>query len=145
MAYTIMGNNPITRAGSRPAGNTYIEKLVVSPGRGILKQVLVYIATTGGTLKIKIFRDDGSNYLFRGESSVTVAAGLNTVSVWIPVEKGDLIGFYSSAATPAADSSGGSDAYKSGDITSDSLKTTWTATVNLSSIQGNVFALGRMV
>lgn len=80
-----------------------------------------------GTLKLKIFRDDGTNFVFVGESSSeTISQGLNTFSANISVVAGDLIALYHSGFN--IDSNFGSTEvwHKSGDITSNSVKSGWT-------------------
>jgi len=139
MAYGILGNSPINRASTNYT-YSFIELLVPSSHRGILKEAEVYIAIAG-TIKIKIFRDDGTNYLFIGEKSVSVGTGLNTISCWIPVEKGDLIGFYLSGGGQIdAATSGGNAPYHAGDVTTNTLKSTWAAQAYIHSIQGKIFA-----
>ena len=65
--------------------------------RGVVKEFDVWVAVSAGSpqIKVKIFRDDGTNYVFIGETPLTtVVQGYNLIRAFIPVEKGDYIGIY---------------------------------------------------
>jgi len=143
MGYQIIGSSLIGRADTWQYAYTAIDKMVPSPGRGIMKSASLYMVA-GGNVKVKVFRDDGTHYIFIGETPVTtVGTGIVTIPAWIPVEKGDLIAYYgvTSPAYPYRDDSGGNAAYISGDITSTLAKTSWSATANIIlSVQGFIFS-----
>lgn len=100
---------------------------------GTIYQWCIYIGLTGGqtySAKLKIFRDDGTNFNFVGESSLeSCSNGLNTFNTSIVVQAGDLVGIYqtrSYAADGVNVATSGTYAYgKDGDITSNSTKATW--------------------
>ncbi len=141
MGYATVGNAAIDRATIATAGSTYIDTTVSSPIRGIIKVLNVFSAGVG-VIKPKVFRDDGTNWLFIAEgANLTLATGLNTFGVWLPCEKGDYIGFYADTAN-ALDTAGtgGTDSKKAGDITANSLKSGWTDATDLFSINGTVFS-----
>ena len=140
MAYRTCGNEAIDRPTSHGGGLTQIELLVPISNRGILKEVSVY--TTGGAaFKIKVFRDDGVNYVFVGEQSVTAAgAGLSVFGTWIAVEVGDLIGFYILAANVIDSTNpGGVMKTKAGDVTTTTAKAGWADGAHITSLFGKVF------
>jgi len=139
MAYGLVGNSAINRASSRPVDYTYIDREVPSPNRGIIREVSIYVENAG-TFKIKSFMDDGTNYVFLGEfTTASLSTGLNTISLSIPIEIGGFIGHYSADGRLDAAISGGAYSFQSGDITTTTLKTDWTAGAYISSIQGKVF------
>lgn len=142
MAYTLMGNNPIDRGSQSGTGETDIDLCTPAVSRGVLKSVTVWIGTSGGSIKVKVFRDDGTNYVFVGESAaVSVGAtGLLTIPCWIPgVEVGDLIGCYMSTCKIDQDGTGTGKAWKSGDVTTTTLKSGWSSGATTISEQGMVF------
>lgn len=142
MAIALMGNDPSLRASVNSATFTRIAKIVTAPIRGILKSYSIYWGAAGTGIKIKIFRDDGTNYLFIGETpAVALATGLFALPAWISVEKGDYIAVYWATGTlyTTDDTTDNGHWYKAGDVTSDSLKTGWTSVKGTMSIQGNIF------
>ncbi len=141
MGYATVGNAAIDRATIATAGSTYIDTTVSSPIRGIIKKINVYCAGAG-TIQPRVFHDDGTNWVFvSGTASLTVASGLNTFDVWLPIEKGDYIGFYAETNNVLdTGSSGGTDSKKAGDISGSSAKNTWTDATDLFSINGTVFS-----
>jgi hypothetical protein len=141
MSYTIIGNSLIARANSSPGTSTYISAEVPATSRGILKVGYVYLVT-GGPTKVKIFRDDGTNFIFIGESGFVTgaSAAIVTIPAFIPVEKGDLIAVYMSSGSVQRDLSGSNCWSKAGDIVATSLKSGWSnSTAVLNSTQGYVF------
>ena len=114
---TAMGYTCIMTAAGAPATIT-----------GYLQTVNIRISY-GVTIKIKIFRDDGTNYLFIGEQSYAASAGLNSnivISPKINVKIGDLIAVYYTGVNLIIDGGTAGGIYrKSGDITTDSLKSGW--------------------
>lgn len=146
MAYTTFGW-PAVAGTADAAPYTIITTDNPALTRGILKRTQVYISANSNGCKIKIFRDDGTNYLFVGESPATnLLAGLNDVPMWVPVEKGDLIALYSpnsGAGTHADISNAGQSPgcyYRAGDITSNSAKNTWSSLSYKLHIQGYAFS-----
>jgi len=99
------------------------------PGRGTVKLLTVWAGGVGA-MKVKIFRDDGTNYVFLGEYSFTSAAGINTIPAWIPVEKGDLIALYHNTVFSLIRYEAGNPGditYQAGDITTTTAKTAWSS------------------
>ena len=142
MAYGKIGNSPIDRPATDNSGWTYLDLNVVAQIRGILKSIEVYVAIAVSGLKVKIFRDDGTNYVFIGETAaIALAVGLQTIPVWIPVEKGDLIGWFHSAGALDWTDTGGIAKYytASGDVTITTLKTAWSNTTVITSVEGKIF------
>lgn len=113
---------------------------------GELYKLDIYLEKSGGTQKIKIFRDDGTNYLYVGGVSLTgLSAGLNSnvvVSPAIKVKIGDYIGFYDNSSVGVGgvrvSNSASSIMNKAGDITTDSVKTDWAAANYKASILGYI-------
>ena len=94
----------------------------------MLTKAFAYCQGTMSGIKIKIFRDDGTNYNFIGEVSFNSSAGINEVPMNISVQIDDLIGYYNPGGVHGIyrDSSGGSSVKQSGDITTNTLKSAWT-------------------
>ena len=126
-------------------GLTTIMNQSIVDSNGTLKRWCIYVAGTAGTAKLKVFRDDGTNYIFVGESSTeTVALGLNANLVCnIAVQAGDILAVYltgtgirtkykSTTSLPWGLIS------KSGDIIADSLKTTWNTFVPNNGLQHSI-------
>ncbi|MCK5217718.1 MAG: hypothetical protein KAJ93_08010 [Methanosarcinales archaeon] len=116
-------------------GYTSILNQSIIDANGTLKSWCVYIAESDGSAKLKVFRDDGTNYVFVGESdllSVTLGAN-NDLSCDIAVQSGDILGIYMTSSmrtkytyttsTPYAY------IYKSGDVSTTSLKTSWSTSM----------------
>lgn len=98
------------------------------PLTGIIHTWCVYKTTAGSvSMKMKIFRNDGTNWNYISQSSLeTVVQGLNSFSTNISVQINDYIAFYISADCPIdSESSQLTHWYKSGDITSNSLISSW--------------------
>lgn len=126
MAYAMIGNTPSVKT-AQDTGYTHMDNTVLAGCSGTLKEVTFYCHAVG-TLKVKIFRDDGTNFLFIGEFSMTTASGLNDrVPVYIPgVMAGDHIAWYSASANVIPDSEAvGHRYYKANDVTTSSAKATW--------------------
>lgn len=143
MAYGFIGNSPIDRASISNSGHTYLDLNFPALCRGIIKSFSVYApnATTG--FRVKVFRDDGTNYLFIGESPVyTLAAGLNSdLRCWIPVEKGDYFGMYHvTNSIDQADTGGVAKYYLSTNVVFNTLKSAWGNTTIIMSFQGKIFS-----
>jgi len=114
-----------------------------APGRGIMKSWSMYSASAGPyNVKVKVFRDDGTNYVFIGEGPVqSVSGGLNAdLPCWIQVEKGDLIAIYISGTynIEMTSETGGRATY-SGDVTSTLPKSSWTLSDYSLALQGKIF------
>ena len=128
MAGTIGGttSNVTTTTGNK----TVLLKYAGSPATvsGLLYRISVYM-DSAATIKVKVFRDDGTNYNFIGEDSFAASAGLNSnIDINdITVQAGDLIALFVPNGTNFTINGGSTNAclYKNGDITTDSLKTSW--------------------
>jgi hypothetical protein len=129
------------------SGNTTILNQSIVDSNGTLQRWCIFVGGTAGTAKLKVFRDDGTNYIFVGESTTkTVALGLNANLVCnITVQTGDILAIYltgsgirtkykSTSSLPWGLIS------KSGDITTDSLKTTWNTFIPTSGQQHSILA-----
>jgi hypothetical protein len=137
----LFGANPIARGNYQGPGYTFIEVVNSSAFRGMMKFWSVYMNNDQvDGAKVKVFRDDGTNYVFIGESAgVHVNAHLNSNLVCaIPVQIGDLIGAYIYEEIECGSTANGIK-YKAGDITANSLKSGWSSTVGPLSVQGTVF------
>ena len=143
MAYGLIGNTPSDRPAGTNSGWTYMDLNVVAPARGILKSFTIYVATNVVGLKIKIFRDDGTNYVFIGETvAQNLDAGLHSdLPCWIPVERGDLIALYHTEGSIDWTATGGTAKYYTlgGDVVTTTLKTAWSNTTVIMSLQGRIF------
>jgi hypothetical protein len=103
--------------------------------RGVVKEfdVWVYVSGDAPSVKMKVFRDDGTNWVFIGQTPLTaVVNGYNLIRAFIPVEYGDYIGVYYNNLyiRGRTDGSGDSGAcvYRSGDVTLTYAKSTWNNT-----------------
>ncbi len=135
----IFGNDCIVRASSLGEnGSTVLDLNNPLSEYGTLTQVCVYVENNTGTDmgKVKVFRTNGDYYDFVGESSSqSIVNGTNTFSgLSIQVQTGDLIAFYGigTGVWPndgnvyiRATTSGGSYVSKSGDVTTNTLKSGW--------------------
>lgn len=102
---------------------------------GVITEVSYY-ARLDGDIRIKVFRDDGTNYLliYTDGSGRAVTTGLNNITgLSIAVQAGDFLGFYFETNETGAHFDAGNTcafnatAYKGGDVTADSAKATWAA------------------
>ncbi len=84
-------------------GLTLISGVVTERCRqdGFIRQVIAYVRSTGATgrcFKFKVFRHNGVNYDFIGESEQIVPSGINTqtfnLSQPIPCRPGDVFGVW---------------------------------------------------
>lgn len=94
---------------------------------------------------IKIFRDDGTNYLYIGGESFSLVSGLNSDVPFITpidVKVGDFIAFYANDiyGIKISGSTNGM-VNKSGNITSNSLKSGWATVSYKASILGYISPL----
>ncbi len=127
-------------AGYGYAGWTHILASYPAQARGIMRTFGINIRTTGN-FKIKIFRDDGTNYVFITEKSFYLVAGDHIEEAWgIAIEKNDLIGHYSADGTHWA---GYVDSvYKSGDIVTTTPKSGWSYPSYRAQLLGHIFGKG---
>lgn len=116
--------------GTSPAGlgtnltviqNNGVDRIIQD---GYIRQVVIqfYSATTGGTCKVKVFRINGANWDFVGESEVlTVPTGATTQTYTlaqpIPCQPGDVVGWWGGAGVYAGQIVGKNIRYAAGDIT----------------------------
>jgi hypothetical protein len=139
MAYTECGNPALDKPTWMDGTSTWIilDNPITSPG--VLKEFVAFI-TTSVAGKIKIFRDDGANYVFIGEASFSApGVGLRTLSTLVPgAEIGDLIGFFG-PNIDGEDGSGGLGMYKAGDITTTTAKATWASLGRRGLLTGRIF------
>lgn len=92
----------------------------------VLTKGFAYCHSSLANCKIKVFRDDGTNYNFVGEVLFNTSSGTNTIPMNISIQSGDLIGYYCPNTLGVAyDTSAGTSVYQSGDITTNTLKTSW--------------------
>lgn len=120
-----LGNPPTAFGGN--IGKTEISVNATVSGNGTLTTWGIY---AGGQAdrKLKIFRDDGTNYIFITETGlVNVPAGYTVgLSCNIAVINGDLIGVYSTNFQGQWSGTSGKEV--TGDMTSSTLKTNWSNT-----------------
>jgi len=133
MAIVIAGSDPTNRTNIAAGGFTNIilsgQDFSSTPSiRGVIKSFDSYLAAAG-TFKIKVFYDDGTNYVFIGESETTASLGTGLTSgipIWLPIERSYLIGWYS--ATGDVDSGAVAGLVRqAGDITTTTTKASWGA------------------
>ena len=136
----LFGSAPISRGNYQGVGYTFLDAVATSAYRGMMKLWSVYMNNDVGVAKVKVFRDDGTNYVFIGESAaLNVVAHSNTGLICaIPVQIGDLIGIYVNEEVECGVTANGIK-YKAGDITANSLKSGWSSTVGPLSVQGTVY------
>lgn len=129
-----IGGGCSTRSSDVVLGQvTHIFPFYSFPSNGVVTQACEYTRYSNITAwKIKIFRDDGTNFNLVGESSLTSAGGgTNTITgLNIAVQAGDIIGVYLQGSGSMIDATDGSSTgyYKSGD-NGTSAKSGW-ASVN---------------
>jgi hypothetical protein len=145
MAMGYFGNDLIDRSTYQGV-NGYTVIVLDNPAaiRGVCKKWGMYM-TENGNMKFKIFRDDGTNYVFIGETTlISMSLGLDDDhNCWIPVEKGDFVGYYQSCIHgPDCTPNEGSCVYKSGDITTTTLKSGWSSPspAKRVSVRGKIFS-----
>ncbi len=120
------------------------------PGRGIVKEFNVWVYVWGGTpsVKCKIFRDDGTYWVFKGQTPlITVVQGFNIIPAWIPVEKGDYMAIYyqsgQSIGNRYENGNAGDNHYRFEDVQTTYLKSAWTqANIQRHSGLAKIFAKG---
>ena len=129
---------------------TYMDLTASSTVNGIVECAciftpqFVYSSVVG---KVKIFRSSGSNYVFVDEESITLypnQAVIYPMTGKLSIQIGDFIGLYAPAAGGFIPHSFGCQwtgsstgaAYRSGDITTTSLKTSWSSSYYSPSVLG---------
>jgi hypothetical protein len=143
--------------GSYPGGaffNSYADatwiNLVPASCRGTMRTLDLYVRTAG-TCKIKIFRDDGTNFVFITESSpfyLAVGEQLNFANPsWMTIEKDQLIGLFSTNLQVWADFGYGTykTRVKSGDVVTTTPKSEWTTYDFYLNLQGHIFSKGAFI
>jgi len=122
--YTQVVGNAIKPRSSRNYGRTVIQLDNPASEDCVLTHVYCH-ATGSGSGKVKIFRDDGTNFVLVAESAISNVAGDNIHEVSLAIEKGDYIAYYfsgyQSGGVPNCDNSGSS-AYVDGDVTAQRAK-----------------------
>lgn len=131
----IVGNTVNTTGSNTHNGYTVIDLNSSVSADTVLSKAFFNCYTALSTNIIKIFRDDGTNYNFIGEKSFSTGPGNNIGYMDISVLTGDYIGFYcAGGGNIRIDSTVGSIKTKSGNISSNTLKSDWgsyTGTVKL--------------
>lgn len=115
------------------SGITIIDPFQTISYNGILKAFSYYAANPGTRNgKLKIFRDDGTNYNYIGESESFSFTGSSPGTLHdynkcnVTVQAGDIIGIYLDGGYLAVNNVGSNFLVsKSGDITSNSTKASW--------------------
>ncbi len=130
---TTFGNSCTSRIGGAFDQITSIITEQPAPSAGVVTSVCVYCDTIGaGSVgKVKVFRLNGSNYDFIGESSSQdLVTGTNTFSgLSISILTGDYIAVYINTTNFSGvmrDLTVGSVSYRSGDITTNTPTSEWT-------------------
>ena len=143
----VIGQYPGGTAWYLASGWTFIDPNVPAQSRGRILTWDLHVHGAG-TFKIKIFRDDGTNFVFIAEKSLYLAVGSKTGNTWgIAVEKGDLIALYSSSGTPYLSADAGFNYYaKHEDVTTTTLQSSWTTWPGLSvNLRGHIFSKGGII
>ena len=126
-----LGDSCIDRVGEGIGnGYTVIFTKYQFPNPANISSWCCYVSLSSSNARLKVFRDDGTNWIFVGESSLqAVTVGLNSgLTANINVQYGDYIAFY--IETGSGVERGGtlySVPVKVGDISTDSLKSSWDA------------------
>lgn len=130
------GNACTDRASFIGSSDTYFDTTNPITEDGLLTSVCVYMNTTATTGKVKVFRLNGSNYVFVGESSSqALVVGSNTFSgLNISVLSGDYIGIYNDGYIEVDTSVGSMKSYGGNDITTDTATSSWQTYTNTMSI-----------
>lgn len=133
MTYQQLVGNSLGAEDDRATGSTIIDLNTSASSNGVLSKAFGKCSGTGSINKIKIFRDDGTNYLFIGEVAFSPVAGTNTIYMDISILSGDLIGYYiPSTSNGIMHETGGSRVYRYGvDVTTNSLKSAWSPTTGI--------------
>jgi len=139
MAYTLLGVDAIDRAGVNNHGSSYLYVNYPATHNGIIKEVQIF-GNVAGSCRIKIYSDDGSNYVLeRTSTEIDFGTGLTIITgLWLPIRKGWYFGEYIVAGHQDAATSGGTQKY----INSEAgtlPKTDWSDGNYQDSIQAKVF------
>ena len=131
-------------------GWTHIDVGVPAQCKGILRTVDVHVQSGSGNVYVKIFRDDGVNYVYINGVSITgLSAGSNLaipLSTPIDIEKDDLIGFYSADTKLIAKTPTSYDLMlKVGNITTTTLKSGWGSYAWNFCLRGHIFKRGGII
>jgi hypothetical protein len=124
---TSYGNSCVSRAHGLSS------RTVITPntvGAGIITSFCCYIIAVGSgfnTFNLKIFRNDGTNWVFVGQSGTNiVVAGLNTFTgLSIPVKTGDYIAFYDHTTGGTACDTSGSVYYQGFEVSNTEPISSW--------------------
>lgn len=128
------------------AGWTFIIVSTVAPCRGRIR-TFDFRVKTAGSFKIKIFGDDGTNYVFISErQSISLSVGEHLlVPIGINIEKDNLIAYYSADGEAGyCDGVSGDECWKSGDITTSTAKSLWTYGYPCQ-FRGHIFSKGAYI
>jgi len=94
------------------------------------------------TATIKVFRDNGTHYVYIGGETFSLSSGLVSVTFTslIPIQIGDYIGFYDNAVGIRVTQGvvGNEQIYDSGNIVTNTLKTAWLSDFFYPSIYGYI-------
>lgn len=118
MATINVGPAATNRASVTASGNTVLDLANAANDTGTITQLDIYVATQTTTTKVGIFYlVSGSTYKCRSATGAlgSLAAGLNTITVSLAVQKGDFIGVYHTGGGIDRADSGGTSAYVTGD------------------------------
>ncbi|MFA5794136.1 MAG: fibronectin type III domain-containing protein [Candidatus Brocadiia bacterium] len=150
--YIAAGNTVIDRAscisGSMGGATTttFINRTSQITAAGNIDYFDVYLTQSGGSIRLKVFRDNGASWDLVGQSNWCSVSGQGSYrysSPAIAVQAGDYIGLaISGSATQVdADETGGLISYISGEITGTTDKLTWTDNNYLVSLKAYVKVL----
>jgi len=142
MAYTLVGGPPTNKSDTNSHDNSYMyPDTGTFAHNGIIKEVQIY-GNVAGTIKVKIFSDDGSNYVLERESAVlSFGTGLTTITgLWLPVRKGWIFGQFIATGHQDATAAGeGTGLYIANEVTGTTAKGDWGAVTRVHAFQGKVF------
>lgn len=138
----LFGNEAIDRAGGWDHFYTIIDQLNPATTAGILTDVNIY-ADVGGDIKVKVFRSNGDNWDFVGESETfNINPGSNSRTLTSPitgVQVGDFIGIYiPDSAIVDATTPGGTASVYFADITSNTAKSGWSSNNYIISVRATI-------
>ena len=99
----------------------------VAPEDGVLTSACIYINTIASNGKIKVFRINGLNYDFVGESPLQLfSVGLNTITgLNISIKTGDILAAWNASRVMRTISALGNTYTHAGDVTTNTLISSW--------------------
>ena len=146
----VVGQYDGSSGNNTSLGWTNIDVGVPAQCRGVLQTLDIYVWSGSGNVYLKIFRDDGTNYVYVDGVSITgLSIGPHlavSLSTSLDIEEGDLIGYYSSGIQLRAKSIGSYDLRaKVGNITTTTPKSGWGSYTYNMCLRGHIFKRGGII